>query len=464
MSLEAMHTCQQKAATPILTSVLLQRKCTCGNHTVAGGECAECRKKRLQRKAMGHSERETVPPIVHQVLRSSGQPLDPATRAFMEPRFGHDFSHVRVHTDAKAAESARAVNALAYTVGRDLVFGAGQYAPGTVAGQRILGHELTHTVQQSKAGTGTIEMEPSDAFEREANVVSEKVVSGTLPPTPFKPFGLTVPVLSRWKITGDTATVDSSEDRLGMLASSLKSDAGNWKCIRPIRMQTAENNPPNDFDAGYERYLQGGDTFDVSNLKTTFKGSSLALSLFGQSENAHIVAKTLYPGAKPSKDPDEDIRAEVQEGKAPLADFIVIGHQAGGRMYGASGQFDPGKLSADDPTQTFSRAKDAKFPRRCWFTHFGNTRSVGCSSDSFGQAFASVYLRNGAGIDTTTRAVAPACTKEFMKPDGSCDSINAIEFRPASGEARTNDHGPFKLSDPTTFHNSTFWNRIAGKL
>ena len=100
---------------------------------------------------MNHSSGHGVPPIVHEVLRSPGQPLDVATRAFMEPRFGHDFSGVRVHTDAKAAESARAVNALAYTVGRNVVFGAGQYLPQTNAGQRLLAHELTHTVQQIKS-------------------------------------------------------------------------------------------------------------------------------------------------------------------------------------------------------------------------------------------------------------------------------------------------------------------------
>jgi hypothetical protein len=91
---------------------------------------------------------ESVPPIVYEVLRSPGQPLDQATRAFFEPRFGHDFSQVRVHTDAKAAESARAVNALAYTVGRDIVFAAGQYAPGTTAGRHVIAHELTHIIQQ----------------------------------------------------------------------------------------------------------------------------------------------------------------------------------------------------------------------------------------------------------------------------------------------------------------------------
>jgi len=90
-------------------------------------------------------------PVVSDVLSSAGQPLDPATREFFAVRFGHDFANVRVHADAKAAESARSVNALAYTVGRDVVFGAGQYAPGTRAGQQLLAHELTHVVQQNGA-------------------------------------------------------------------------------------------------------------------------------------------------------------------------------------------------------------------------------------------------------------------------------------------------------------------------
>jgi hypothetical protein len=89
-----------------------------------------------------------VPPVVHKVLRSPGRPLDESTRQLMEPRFGHDFGRVRVHTDERAARSARAVHARAYTVGPDVVFGAGQFAPGTAAGRRLLAHELTHTIQQ----------------------------------------------------------------------------------------------------------------------------------------------------------------------------------------------------------------------------------------------------------------------------------------------------------------------------
>ncbi len=95
----------------------------------------------------------SAPLIVHEVLRSPGQPLDAATRAFMEPRFGHDFSRVRMHADARASESARAVNALAYTVGQDVVFGARQYTPHTNIGRKLIAHELAHVVQQAGQST-----------------------------------------------------------------------------------------------------------------------------------------------------------------------------------------------------------------------------------------------------------------------------------------------------------------------
>src|SRR3989442_8702429 len=122
---------------PSLASVqtqLLQRKCACGGSPGIDGECVECRNKRLSMQRSGcnatWSSTVTVPLIVHDVLRSHGQSLDATTRAYMEPRFGYDFSQVQVYADEKAAESARSVNALAYTVGRNVVFGKGQYAPG----------------------------------------------------------------------------------------------------------------------------------------------------------------------------------------------------------------------------------------------------------------------------------------------------------------------------------------------
>jgi Domain of unknown function (DUF4157) len=132
----------------------IQPACACG------GGCPKCRTEQqgreqesLQAKRVqaGDAAQISVPPIVHEVLRSPGQPLDPATRAFMEPRFGHDFSRVRVHSGAAAERSAAKVNAQAYTVGHDIVFAAGRLAPEMPEGRRLLAHELTHVVQQAGA-------------------------------------------------------------------------------------------------------------------------------------------------------------------------------------------------------------------------------------------------------------------------------------------------------------------------
>jgi hypothetical protein len=127
-----------------------------------------------------------IPPIVHEVLRSPGQPLDPAMHAFMEPRFSADFSQVRIHTDTRAAESAHAVNALAYTVGHDVVFGANNYAPSSHNGRRLLAHELAHTIQQRDTSGAPPSADPHGIFESSADVAGREVahgrgVSGDLP-------------------------------------------------------------------------------------------------------------------------------------------------------------------------------------------------------------------------------------------------------------------------------------------
>jgi Domain of unknown function (DUF4157) len=139
-------------------------------------------KKVLQTKELAGktplTQGQDVPPIVQDVLNSPGQPLDSATRAYMEPRFGYDFSRVRVHTDEKAAESAQAVNALAYTVGHDVVFGTGQWqsAPKiSVPRQRLLAHELTHVVQMQSSSHQIIK--PEEYLEHEGVVAGSKVVT-----------------------------------------------------------------------------------------------------------------------------------------------------------------------------------------------------------------------------------------------------------------------------------------------
>ncbi len=166
----------------------LQRECAC-----AGG-CPGCQTEqpgqeheRLQTRSVESSDLEptAVHPVVHEVLRSAGQPLNPATRAFMEPRFGHDFSQVRVHSDSKAAESARDLNANAYTVGSHIVFGAGQFLPETEAGQQLLSHELTHVVQQQRSPVPVARgvCDPGDFHERQAGAVAEALMrNGNIAP------------------------------------------------------------------------------------------------------------------------------------------------------------------------------------------------------------------------------------------------------------------------------------------
>jgi outer membrane protein OmpA-like peptidoglycan-associated protein len=100
---------------------------------------------------------QALPPVVHEVLQTPGAPLDRETRAFFEPRFERDFQNVQVHTGPRAAQSARALGALAYTAGRHVVFAAGRYSPATTEGRRLMGHELAHVVQQMSAPPGAIQ-------------------------------------------------------------------------------------------------------------------------------------------------------------------------------------------------------------------------------------------------------------------------------------------------------------------
>jgi hypothetical protein len=131
----------------------------------------------LQRAAVFEpSTTAMAPSTINDVLRSPGQPLDAATRAYMEPRFGHDFSHVRVHTDDKASASARSVNALAYTAGSQIAFGTGRYQPDTSAGRELIAHELAHVVQQGNTSTAsTAVAPPHGALEDHAQQVASEI-------------------------------------------------------------------------------------------------------------------------------------------------------------------------------------------------------------------------------------------------------------------------------------------------
>ncbi len=210
-------------------SGVLQRQCSggCGNHTVAGGQCQNCKKRKdnLQRQLhLGEAhdvyEQEadrvadrvlaspsdgrvqnaplqvqrftgapggdpvSVPPSVDRTLSASGQPLATPLRRDMEHRFGHDFSRVRVHSSPSAAQSAAEINANAYTVGHDIVFGAGRFNPGTNEGRHLLAHELTHVVQQRGGGGETLHKQ-SNVIQRD--VEDEGIETGEVTPSTSTP-------------------------------------------------------------------------------------------------------------------------------------------------------------------------------------------------------------------------------------------------------------------------------------
>ena len=163
----------------------IQRKCAAGE--AGGATCPKCEEEeKIRRKetpghtpqaaSLGHSQVAG--------LRGGGQPLPPSARAFFEPRFGRDFSHVRVHNDGRAAESASAIGAKAFTSGQDVVFGAREYAPESRDGKKLLAHELTHVVQQQHAYGGDMRQgawapgQRQNANASSAEIQSDPIFSG----------------------------------------------------------------------------------------------------------------------------------------------------------------------------------------------------------------------------------------------------------------------------------------------
>jgi hypothetical protein len=226
-SVEAVQSTTTKPAQNNSNALLLQRKCACGGSAGLSGECTDCQSKKLLGKTLqtklcvnepgdmyeqeadrvadqvmstpahpavsgappriqrfsgqANGQTDAAPPSVGQTLASSGRPLEPALRQEMEQRFGHDFSRVRVHSDATAERSAQDVNAHAYTVGHHIVFGSGSFAPGTHDGRRLIAHELTHVVQQN--GSSTLgSATPISATSAEARVMREPIEASPMTP------------------------------------------------------------------------------------------------------------------------------------------------------------------------------------------------------------------------------------------------------------------------------------------
>lgn len=193
-----------------------------------------------------------IPAVVNEVLRNSGQPLDPTTRAFMEPRFGHDFSKVRIHTDRRAAMSASVISAHAYTAGNDIVFGAGRHRPDSKEGRHLLAHELTHVVQQTRQPFGTIRRQPSKDDDKKTKRVAhhkrqQKLVAGFLADAlKIKP-----------KSTKDPLDPDNLFRNTAQLVDPPKTAKASLKVLTPTHYST--HDVPVYFDAKIAHPQIGGD-------------------------------------------------------------------------------------------------------------------------------------------------------------------------------------------------------------
>src|ERR1700677_1305695 len=245
---------------------VLQRKCDCGSGAGSGRECESCAKKKVvQRKAESPAKPASTPSPVAQTLRSAGKPLDAGTKSFMESRFGHDFSQVRVHTDSQAAQSAKSVQAHAYTVGQNIAFAQGKYAPETSHGKKLLAHELAHTVQQrglqrSADNLSGLSDSQDKRYESEADRTADRVVGMA---SPLKPIPMPItrtggPTLSRKKDLGKTLKFDLDGNKYE--ADQVEADPEAYD-VNPLYV------PAEKGDDGITRYE---DAVSAGTLQTVF--------------------------------------------------------------------------------------------------------------------------------------------------------------------------------------------------
>jgi hypothetical protein len=290
---------------------VLQRECACGGAPGSAGECEERREERL---SLHRSTREAgpgtqrigeAPEIVHEALRSPGQALDADTRAFMEPRFGHDFSQVRVHADARGSESVRAVHARAYTVGRDVVFGAGQYSPGASEGRRLIAHELAHVVQQgSSPATGRFGIEmgsPSSSQEAEADAISN-AIGDPFQTVPLRPRIRTgAPVLNRAVCTPAAkcaVPIAGAAEDFGTAVATVESGPrARRKKMTPARaMSTGHAGRPRQL----ENFLEKGIPGRKAQIQGIFIDREMSPSVGASTEDCSAwIAESLPPGTMP---------------------------------------------------------------------------------------------------------------------------------------------------------------------
>lgn len=299
--------------------------------------------------------------------KTGGKSLDPNVSGFMSKEFGTDFSSVKVHHDEQANQMAREVNARAFTVGNDIYFDKNEYQPNSKSGKKLLAHELTHVVQQSP----NIQRKPNSNGVKISKASQKQV--------------------SRWKTSGNEATVTKKGDTLAQLAKNITGNWKDWACIWIKNMK----NSTKSWEKGYERWLEIGDTFDITNLKAT-TGVSATINFTG-ADNFLTAMQTIY-GGTPNSDPFMDqLETLSLQGNTPIHNLTLVGHSGGSQMWGTPGSgFDASTVTPELPRPDGIDANNNSGPPRCWFTRNATIRFVGCSSTNIASTASKTMLRKGA--------------------------------------------------------------------
>jgi len=216
----------------------------------------------IQTKELPGQSPEVTPSLSSSIqsLRGGGQPLPESTRAYFEPRFGRDFSQVRVHADSRAAEVARVVNAQAFTVGRDMVFGSGQYSPETSGGKQLMAHELTHVVQQGNVSETIPQL-------RGSGTVLQRQNGGTSPANRAYPYSVT---------TTGCNEAPYTESIIEQAAKKVFEKVKNSNCIKTVSLK--------------ERILKEFNGLNINCKQDNSKFCGWAKYYFSQSINLYPIS------------------------------------------------------------------------------------------------------------------------------------------------------------------------------
>jgi hypothetical protein len=236
-------------------------------------KCAHCEEegKKMQRKEKNNEESAADTELENYVstLGDGGKPLSKEVRDFYEPRFGYDFNSVKIHTDSIAAKSAQSVNALAYTSGNNIVFNNGQYSPTTDSGKKLLGHELTHVIQQNNVMPGSVQRMTIGAGAPPARFVRDNNAR-VVPPD----------------------DLDRVNNAISMIRNIVNNPGDYADCLRVFTEHCPGNSPTAFADSFNNAILWKGDR-DNAYAFTTAGNTNLFYTQSGYDQGTRLLAQTL---------------------------------------------------------------------------------------------------------------------------------------------------------------------------